>query len=33
MNVIEYLLPNLDLGCDLQNLIMTTSDELEKESN
>jgi tRNA (cmo5U34)-methyltransferase len=33
MNVIEYLLPNLDLGCDLQNLIMTTSDELEKECN
>jgi tRNA (cmo5U34)-methyltransferase len=33
MNLIEYLLPNLDLGCDLQNLIMTTSDELEKECN
>ena len=33
MNVIESLLPNLDLGYDLQNLIMTTSDELEKGCN
>jgi hypothetical protein len=33
INVIESLLPNLNLGCDLQNLIMTTSDELEKGCN